>query len=186
MGTLPSAPRRARALRPPPPRPGPGAARGARRAPPWPASSRSATTGRVTATRTSSRSPPRPRQGGRPLRPRPRRRLLELRRADRPRRDQALVPPPDVGRPRRARAAGARREIALGETIGAADDGLAAAELRADLEALVARLSPTERTALRLRFEHDMTQAEIATVLGVSQIRVSRVLRQALERLRRL
>jgi RNA polymerase sigma-B factor len=77
-------------------------------------------------------------------------------------------------------------EIALGETIGAADDGLAAAELRADLEALVARLSAHERTALRLRFEHDMTQAEIAAILGVSQMQVSRVLRRALERLRRL
>jgi RNA polymerase sigma-B factor len=77
-------------------------------------------------------------------------------------------------------------EIALGETLGAADDGLAVAELRADLSALVARLPAGERTALRLRFEHDMTQAEIAAILGVSQMQVSRVLRRALERLRRL
>jgi RNA polymerase sigma-B factor len=77
-------------------------------------------------------------------------------------------------------------ETALGETIGAADDRLAVAELRADLAALVAHLPAHERTALRLRFEADLTQAEIAALLGVSQMQVSRVLRRALERLRRL
>ena len=35
-----------------------------------------------------------------------------------------------------------------------------------------------------MRFEEDMTQAEIGEVIGVSQMQVSRVIRQALTRLR--
>jgi RNA polymerase sigma-B factor len=77
-------------------------------------------------------------------------------------------------------------EIALGDTLGGEDERLATAEQRADLEALVGRLGAHERAALRLRFEHDLTQAEIAAALCVSQMQVSRLLRRALERLRRL
>jgi len=39
---------------------------------------------------------------------------------------------------------------------------------------------------LRLRFELDLTQPEIARALGVSQAHVSRMLRRALEHLRTL
>jgi RNA polymerase sigma-B factor len=35
-----------------------------------------------------------------------------------------------------------------------------------------------------MRFEEDMTQAEIGAIIGVSQMQVSRVIRQALARLR--
>jgi RNA polymerase sigma-B factor len=77
-------------------------------------------------------------------------------------------------------------DVALGETIGGDDELLATAEQRADLEVLVGRLGERERAALRLRFECDLTQSEIAGVLGVSQMQVSRILRRALERLRRL
>jgi RNA polymerase sigma-B factor len=77
-------------------------------------------------------------------------------------------------------------DVALGETIGGDDELLATAEQRADLEVLVGRLGERERAALRLRFECDLTQSEIAAVLGVSQMQVSRILRRALERLRRL
>jgi RNA polymerase sigma-B factor len=51
--------------------------------------------------------------------------------------------------------------------------------LRGTLEALPAR----ERLILRLRFEEDMTQAEIAELIGVSQMHVSRLLRRSLDRL---
>ena len=51
--------------------------------------------------------------------------------------------------------------------------------LRGTLEALPAR----ERLILRLRFEEDMTQAEIAEHVGVSQMHVSRLLRRSLDRL---
>jgi RNA polymerase sigma-B factor len=37
---------------------------------------------------------------------------------------------------------------------------------------------------LRLRFEHDLTQAEIGERIGVSQMQVSRIIRQSLNRLR--
>jgi RNA polymerase sigma-B factor len=77
-------------------------------------------------------------------------------------------------------------DVALGETIGDDDERLATAEQRADLSVLVGRLGARERTALQLRFEQDLTQAEIAAVLGVSQMQVSRILRRSLERLRRL
>ena len=51
--------------------------------------------------------------------------------------------------------------------------------LRGTLEALPAR----ERLILRLRFEEDLTQAEIADHVGVSQMHVSRLLRRSLDRL---
>jgi RNA polymerase sigma-B factor len=77
-------------------------------------------------------------------------------------------------------------DVALGETLGGDDERLATAEQRADLAVLVGHLTARERTTLRLRFEDDLTQAEIAALLGVSQMQVSRILRRALERLRRL
>jgi RNA polymerase sigma-B factor len=48
------------------------------------------------------------------------------------------------------------------------------------VEWLLSRLSDRERIVLRLRFEQDLTQAEIGTRLGISQMHVSRLLRQAL------
>jgi RNA polymerase sigma-B factor len=51
--------------------------------------------------------------------------------------------------------------------------------LRGTLDALPAR----ERLILRLRFERDMTQAEIAGCMGISQMHVSRLLRRSLNRL---
>jgi len=51
--------------------------------------------------------------------------------------------------------------------------------LRGSLEALPER----ERLILQLRFEQDLTQAEIAEQVGVSQMHVSRLLRRSLDRL---
>jgi RNA polymerase sigma-B factor len=76
--------------------------------------------------------------------------------------------------------------VPLAETIGYDDARLATVEQRADLSGLVDRLSARERAVVRLRFERDLTQSEIADVLGLSQIHVSRILREAIERLRRL
>jgi RNA polymerase sigma-B factor len=66
----------------------------------------------------------------------------------------------------------------------AGDPGFAAAEGRADLDPLLARLPPRARIAVRLRFVDDLTQSEIAERLGVSQMQVSRILSQSLSRLR--
>jgi hypothetical protein len=47
-------------------------------------------------------------------------------------------------------------------------------------------LTSREREVVWLRFEEDLTQAAIGARIGVSQMQVSRVLRQAIARLRRL
>jgi RNA polymerase sigma-B factor len=72
----------------------------------------------------------------------------------------------------------------LAESIGVDEDGFDRAEERATIARLMTKLSPREREVLRMRFEEDMTQAEIGAVIGVSQMQVSRVIRQALTRLR--
>jgi RNA polymerase sigma-B factor len=74
----------------------------------------------------------------------------------------------------------------LGDAVGVADDGFDRAETRALLHSLLNGLTPREREVIRLRFEEDLTQAEIGERIGVSQMQVSRVLRQAITRLRAL
>jgi len=72
----------------------------------------------------------------------------------------------------------------LGDTVGIAEDGFGLAEDRATIEQLMRAVTPREREVLRLRFEEDLTQAEIGELIGVSQMQVSRIIRQALARLR--
>ena len=72
----------------------------------------------------------------------------------------------------------------LGDTMGASEDGFALAESRATLEQLMRTVTAREREVLRLRFEQDMTQAEIGERIGVSQMQVSRIIRQSIARLR--
>ena len=48
----------------------------------------------------------------------------------------------------------------------------------------LAALPARDRIVLHLRFVEDLTQAEIAERVGVSQMHVSRLIRRALERLR--
>ncbi|HSO49877.1 MAG TPA: sigma-70 family RNA polymerase sigma factor, partial [Acidimicrobiia bacterium] len=52
------------------------------------------------------------------------------------------------------------------------------------LEPLIADLDPKEQEVLFLRFFEDMTQSDIADVVGVSQMQVSRLISRALDRLR--
>jgi RNA polymerase sigma-B factor len=75
-------------------------------------------------------------------------------------------------------------DLDLASRIGAEDDGFTTAEQRATLSALSRVLTPREREIVRLRFEEDMTQAEIGEIVGLSQMHVSRVLRAAVEKLR--
>ena len=72
----------------------------------------------------------------------------------------------------------------LGDSVGVDEDGFDRAEERATIARLMATVTPREREVLRMRFEQDMTQAEIGAVIGVSQMQVSRVIRQAVARLR--
>ena len=72
----------------------------------------------------------------------------------------------------------------VGDAVGTVDLGFAGAEHRAVLQALMRSLTLRERNIVRLRFEHDLTQAEIGTRVGLSQMQVSRILRRSLARLR--
>ncbi len=72
----------------------------------------------------------------------------------------------------------------LADAVGADEPGFDRAEQRATLATLLAAISPREREVLRLRFEEDMMQAEIGIAVGVSQMQVSRIIRQAIARLR--
>jgi RNA polymerase sigma-B factor len=84
------------------------------------------------------------------------------------------------------RAAAGREETgeSVADAVGTLEDGFERAEERAVLEPLLARLSPRERAVLRLRFVEDLTQAQIGERIGVSQMQVSRLIRQAVARMR--
>jgi RNA polymerase sigma-B factor len=94
-------------------------------------------------------------------------------------------------------AAGAYRAISLerprdddedgegiADAMGAEDPGFGRAEHAATVERLMSVLTDREREVLRLRFEEDLTQSEIGERVGVSQMHVSRLIRQAVARLR--
>jgi RNA polymerase sigma-B factor len=72
----------------------------------------------------------------------------------------------------------------MADTMGVEDPGFGLAEAAATVERLMAVLSDREREVLRLRFEEDLTQSEIGARVGVSQMHVSRLIRQAIARLR--
>ncbi len=74
--------------------------------------------------------------------------------------------------------------ISPAETMGAEDPSLELLEGWATVGPAIEALPPRERRILYLRFFRDMTQSEIAAKIGVSQMHVSRILAQTLERLR--
>jgi RNA polymerase sigma-B factor len=71
----------------------------------------------------------------------------------------------------------------LGDTISSEDTRLRRAEDRVLLSHLMRRITARERKILHLRFVADLTQAEIGERVGLSQMQVSRIIRQALARL---
>jgi RNA polymerase sigma-B factor len=71
----------------------------------------------------------------------------------------------------------------LGDRLGADDDGYGIAEQRVLLEGLLRGVSPRDREILHMRYFEDMTQAEIGEVFGVSQMQVSRLVRNSIERM---
>ncbi len=72
----------------------------------------------------------------------------------------------------------------IADCVGVDEAGFERAEQRATLATLLEAIGPRDREVLRLRFEEDMTQAEIGVIVGVSQMQVSRIIRQAIARLR--
>ena len=71
-----------------------------------------------------------------------------------------------------------------GLEIAVDEDGFSTAEDATVLDGLLGELTERERQILRLRFSADLTQSEIAQIVGVSQMHISRVLRTSLQRLR--
>jgi RNA polymerase sigma-B factor len=71
----------------------------------------------------------------------------------------------------------------LGEAIAEEEAGYELVEIGETLRGTLRALPDRERLILKLRFEQDLTQAEIAERVGVSQMHVSRLLRRALDRL---
>lgn len=80
--------------------------------------------------------------------------------------------------------AGGDGDFTLEDRVGHDDGGIRSAETHAVLDALLPSLTPRQRDILRMRFHEDMTQEQIARVLGISQMGVSRGIRQALQILR--
>jgi len=70
------------------------------------------------------------------------------------------------------------------ERLGADDPGFELAEYSATLAPELQALPERDRLVLYLRFVEDLTQSEIATQIGVSQMHVSRLIRSALAKLR--
>ena len=71
-----------------------------------------------------------------------------------------------------------------GEQFGEDEEGYALVEANATIARALHHLPDRERLVLHLRFVEDLTQTEIAALVGVSQMQVSRLLRRSLEQLR--
>lgn len=65
---------------------------------------------------------------------------------------------------------------------GVEDDGFARVEAHALLERAVRALPEREQQIIQLRFGAELSQAEIGSALGISQMHVSRLLRRSLDR----
>ena len=72
----------------------------------------------------------------------------------------------------------------VGELVGGADAELDRVDFRQALRPVLAELAERERTIVLLRFFGNMTQTQIADRVGISQMHVSRLLAQTLDRLR--
>jgi RNA polymerase sigma-B factor len=70
------------------------------------------------------------------------------------------------------------------DTLGAPDEQFEMLEYTSAIAGTLRALPERDRLVLKLRFEDDLTQAEIAARVGVSQMHVSRIIRRTLDRLR--
>lgn len=72
----------------------------------------------------------------------------------------------------------------VGNLIGSEDPEYAVVETWPSIEVALADLNDRDQQILYLRFFEDLTQSEIADIVGVSQVHVSRLLTKSLELLR--
>jgi RNA polymerase sigma-B factor len=78
----------------------------------------------------------------------------------------------------------ADQSMELGDTLGENDHGFEMTELRMVLGAAMTSLDEREQRILSLRFYGNLTQSDIATKIGISQMHVSRLITRALAKLR--
>lgn len=71
------------------------------------------------------------------------------------------------------------------DVVGTADEEFERTEERLTLATGIKRLPAREQSILHLRFFEGLTQSEIAQQIGISQMHVSRLIRDSLERVRR-
>jgi len=76
--------------------------------------------------------------------------------------------------------------MSLGEFVGAEDPALKIIDEYGDLDRALSRLDPRERAIIVHRFFSDMSQAEVAKQLNISQMHVSRLQSRALVNLKKL
>ncbi len=74
----------------------------------------------------------------------------------------------------------------LADAFGQVDERFELVDAKVTIAAAAKHLGARERRVLVLRFVEDLTQSQIAEMIGVSQMQVSRILRRALEQLRDL
>jgi RNA polymerase sigma-B factor len=74
----------------------------------------------------------------------------------------------------------------LSEAVGGEDPNLDRVEMRQVLDRAMQHLNERERRIMIMRFFDEMSQAEVAKRLGISQMHVSRLQRAALEHLREI
>jgi RNA polymerase sigma-B factor len=74
--------------------------------------------------------------------------------------------------------------LEIRDVLGGPDPELESAENRVSLRPLITRLPARERRIVALRFFADMTQAQIAAEVGISQMHVSRLLTRSLRQMR--
>jgi RNA polymerase sigma-B factor len=76
------------------------------------------------------------------------------------------------------------RSGAAGRELSVEEPGFEGVLRRETLERAIHKLPPRERAIVALRFLDDLTQSEIASRMGISQMHVSRLLRASLDQLR--
>jgi RNA polymerase sigma-B factor len=74
-------------------------------------------------------------------------------------------------------------DLYLIDLLPVTDRGIEAVDNRETLRVLLAELPARDQMVIRMRFYADMTQSQIATEIGVSQMQVSRLLTRSLNRL---
>ncbi len=74
--------------------------------------------------------------------------------------------------------------LSISDTLGEIDERFELVELGQTVAPAFAALPEREQQILRLRFVDDMTQSEIANLMSISQMHVSRLIRKSIQQLR--